>query len=236
MKTLFASLVMIALSLSFPSAQTVIVNPDGSHSIGIDHGSTSIIVHSDGSHSVGINHGTTTTIVNPDGTHSVAINHGSTTTVVNSDGTHSVGINHGNTTTIVNPDGTHSIGINHNNASTIDNPDITHALHGNSVVDENKEKEESYNARYLDQLLEENALFLMESESYKDERVKLKILRQRRFISRKEYKALNDQNLANQNVNGIDKANQIFNARKDFELEQITYEAYIAEKYEIINQ
>lgn len=71
-------------------AQSVIVNPDGTHSVVIDHG-----VHK--------------VIVNPDGTHSVAVNPGSNNILVNPDGTHSQIIGNGNSKIIVNPNGTHSI-------------------------------------------------------------------------------------------------------------------------------
>jgi len=71
-------------------AQSVIVNPDGTHSVVIDHG-----VHK--------------VIVNPNGTHSVAVGSGSSNILVNPDGTHSQIIGDGNTKIIVNPNGTHSI-------------------------------------------------------------------------------------------------------------------------------
>jgi metallo-beta-lactamase class B len=72
--------------------QTVVVNPDGTHSV--VHGN--VIVNPDGTHSTV--HGNV--IVNPNGTHSTV--HGNV--IVNPDGTHSTV--HGNV--IVNPDGTHS--------------------------------------------------------------------------------------------------------------------------------
>lgn len=87
------------------SAQTVIVNPNGSHSVVIDNGSTSTIVNPDGTHSVAIHHGSTSTIVNPNGTHSTAIHHGGTSTIVNPNGSHSTIINHGTTSTLIKPDG-----------------------------------------------------------------------------------------------------------------------------------
>jgi uncharacterized membrane protein YfhO len=60
----------------FTYGQTIIVNPAGTHSVGINHGSTTTVINPDGTHSVGINHGRITTVINPDGTHSVGINHG----------------------------------------------------------------------------------------------------------------------------------------------------------------
>ena len=80
-----------------------------------------VIVNPDGTHSIAINNGNTSTIVNPDGTHSIAINNGNTSTIVNPDGTHSIAINNGNTSTIVNPDGTHSLVIKNGESATKDN-------------------------------------------------------------------------------------------------------------------
>lgn len=87
------------VSLSAYAQHTVVVNPDGTHSVVINNGTTSTIVNSDGTHSTAIKNGNTTTIVNPDGTHSIAINNGNTTTVVNPDGTHSVVIKNGESAT-----------------------------------------------------------------------------------------------------------------------------------------
>ena len=80
-----------------------------------------VIVNPDGSHSVAIHSGNSTTIVNPDGTHSTAIHSGNSTTIVNPDGTHSTAIHNGNSTTIVNPDGTHTVVINNGNSAAKDN-------------------------------------------------------------------------------------------------------------------
>ena len=60
----------------------------------------SIIVHPGGTHSIGINHGHKTTVVNPNGTHSIGINHGHITTVINPPRTHRMGIHHGAATGI----------------------------------------------------------------------------------------------------------------------------------------
>ena len=96
-RILISLLCMVSLSAS--AQHTVVVNPDGTHSIAINHGKTSTIVN-----------------------HSTAINHGRTSTIINSDGTHSVAINHGNTSTIVNPDGTHSVVIKKGKRATKDKP------------------------------------------------------------------------------------------------------------------
>ena len=112
---------ILTLSLGFicaAHAQTVIVNPDGTHSIVISSGNTSTVVNSDGTHSTVINNGSTSTIVNSNGTHSTMINNGNTSTIVNPDGSHSTVINSGNTSIIVNPDGSHSTVIKNRKRST----------------------------------------------------------------------------------------------------------------------
>ena len=68
------------LSLSAYAQHTVVVNPDGTHSIAINNGNTSTIVNPDGTHSTAIKNGNTTTIVNPDGTHSVVLKNGESAT------------------------------------------------------------------------------------------------------------------------------------------------------------
>ena len=110
------------MSLSAYAQHTVVVNPDGTHSIAIQTGSSTTIVNPDGTHSTGIQTGNTTTIVNPDGTHSTAIHNGNIITIVNPDGTHSTAIHNGNIITIVNPDGTHTTAIENGNDITIANP------------------------------------------------------------------------------------------------------------------
>ena len=91
------------LGLSAYAQHTVVVNPDGTHSVIVNNGNVSTIVNQDGTHSTAIMNGNSSTIVNPDGTHSTAIMNGSNITIVNSDGTHSTVIRSGDNTTIVNP-------------------------------------------------------------------------------------------------------------------------------------
>lgn len=62
------------VSLSVYAQHTVVVNPDGTHSVAIRNGNTTTIVNSNGTHSTAIHNGNTTTIVNPDGTHTVIAN------------------------------------------------------------------------------------------------------------------------------------------------------------------
>lgn len=83
---------LLSAGSAFAQAPSVVVNPDGTHSV----------VHSSGS--------STAVIVNPNGTHSTVHNaNSSTPVIVNPDGTHSVMHKSGSTGVIVNPDGTHSI-------------------------------------------------------------------------------------------------------------------------------
>lgn len=74
MKIIILFFFVLIFSQSVQS-QTVVVNPDGTHSVGISHGAHTVVVNPDGTHSVGINHGAHTVVVNPDGTHSVGVNH-----------------------------------------------------------------------------------------------------------------------------------------------------------------
>ena len=88
------------MSLSAYAQHTVIVNPDGTHSVAIQTGSNITVVNPDGSHSTGIQTGNIITVVNPDGTHSTGLLTGSSTTIVNPDGTHTTFIETGNENTI----------------------------------------------------------------------------------------------------------------------------------------
>ena len=65
------------MSLSAYAQHTVIVNPDGTHSVAIQTGSNITVVNPDGSHSTGIQTGNIITVVNPDGTHTTVIENGS---------------------------------------------------------------------------------------------------------------------------------------------------------------
>ena len=109
MKKLLCSLTFMFFILCCALAQSVIVNPDGTHSILFDNGATSTLVNPNGTHSVIFNNGNTSTVVNPDGTHSTIFHNGDVSTMVNPNGTHSTIFHHGSTSTVVNPDGTHTI-------------------------------------------------------------------------------------------------------------------------------
>ena len=65
------------MSLSAYAQHTVVVNPDGTHSVAIQTGNNITVVNPEGTHSTGILTGSSTTIVNPDGTHSTVIENGS---------------------------------------------------------------------------------------------------------------------------------------------------------------
>ena len=74
------------MSLSAYAQHTVVVNPDGTHSVAIQTGNNITVVNPDGTHSTGILTGSSTTIVNPDGTHTTVIENGSNnTTALNRD-------------------------------------------------------------------------------------------------------------------------------------------------------
>lgn len=104
MKIIFILICTLFISRSV-KAQSVIVNPDGTHSVLMGTGSTQILVNSDGTHSTVIdNGGATKTVVNPNGTHSIIIdNGGNTKTIVNPNGSHTTVIAIGATKTIINP-------------------------------------------------------------------------------------------------------------------------------------
>lgn len=103
----------IQLSLFFVAfavvsyAQTVIVNPDGTHStmISTPGAATGIIVNPNGTHSTVINTGANSSlVVNPNGTHSTVTKSGNISTIVNPNGTHSIAIDHGGTLQVVTPE------------------------------------------------------------------------------------------------------------------------------------
>ncbi len=105
MKKVVLSLISLTLASYAAQAQvTVIVNPDGKHSVQHQHGNTGVIVNPDGTHSTVHSHGSNTAIVvNTDGTHSSLHNHGAVSILVNPDGTHSVVPNHSNNPILVKP-------------------------------------------------------------------------------------------------------------------------------------
>lgn len=213
------------------TGQTIIVNSDGTHSIGINHGSTSTIINPDGTHTIGINHGSTTTFVNPDGTHSIGINHGGTSTIVNPDGSHSIVIHNGSTSTIVNPDGSHSIRMNHNTNIHTD-------LSDNQTEFKQDVENKNYdtNAEYPSLRSLENNSFAMQSDSWTEELQKFRILKYRRIIDRFEFKAFKNMIKNNQFLIEENPANQIFNLNQQVELDQISMDNFLLKKEALLNQ
>lgn len=70
-------------------AQSIIINPDGTHSVVIDHGVHKVIVNPNGTHSVAVSSGISNIIVNPDGTHSQIMGEGTSKIIVNPNEPHS---------------------------------------------------------------------------------------------------------------------------------------------------
>ncbi|MBX0292338.1 hypothetical protein K3G63_17965 [Hymenobacter sp. HSC-4F20] len=99
--SLFPTILLLG-SLTAAQAQTsVVVNPDGTHSVLHQTGSSAVLVNPNGTHTVVPNvESNPTVIVNPDGTHSVLHRHGSTNLLVTPNGAHQV-------LTTTTPDTTH---------------------------------------------------------------------------------------------------------------------------------
>jgi hypothetical protein len=89
---------------------SVIVNPDGTHSVVHQNGNTSVIVNSNGTHSTLTQNGNTAIIVNPNGTHSIIPNTETNPMVlVNPNGTHSIIQRTGTITTVTGSEGVYTI-------------------------------------------------------------------------------------------------------------------------------
>jgi hypothetical protein len=89
------------------AGQTVIVNPDGTHTIVTGN----VIVHPNGTHSVIHKAGDNSVIVGPDGRHTVVIGskESGTKTIIHPDGRHSVVLSTGTNALIVSPEGTYTV-------------------------------------------------------------------------------------------------------------------------------
>lgn len=96
MKGIFNAFAILFLINCGINAQSIIVNPDGTHSLVFNNGSTSTVVKPDGSFATIFNNGSTSTLIDPDGTHSTFSNIGSTSIIVNPNGTHSIFFNNEN--------------------------------------------------------------------------------------------------------------------------------------------
>ena len=77
--------------------QSIIANPDGTHSVVHDNSPTSTGINPNGTHSVIFNNGNTSIMVNPDGTHSVVVRTGNISTIANTAGSHSMVVANSNT-------------------------------------------------------------------------------------------------------------------------------------------
>ncbi len=101
-------LILSFVSLRIAVSQSIIVNPDGTHSTIFHNGNTSTIVNPNGTHSPVFHNGNISTVVNPNGTHSTIFHNGNTSTIVNPNGTTSTIFHNGNISTVVNSNGTQS--------------------------------------------------------------------------------------------------------------------------------
>ena len=101
-------LILSFVSLRIAVSQSIIVNPDGTHSTIFHNGNTSTIVNPNGTHSPVFHNGNISTVVNPNGTHSTIFHNGNTSTMVNPNGTTSTIFHNGNISTVVNSNGTQS--------------------------------------------------------------------------------------------------------------------------------
>ena len=82
------------MSLSAYAQHTVVVNPDGTHSVAVQTGSNITVVNPDGTHSTGIQTGSNITVVNPDGTHTTVIENGNDNSITLIKGPLGMGVVH----------------------------------------------------------------------------------------------------------------------------------------------
>src|SRR4030042_1315984 len=64
------------MTVNYTYAQTIQVNPDGTHTIIFDNGSTSTQINPDGTHTIYMNQGNHIVKINPDGTNATIFNYG----------------------------------------------------------------------------------------------------------------------------------------------------------------
>lgn len=219
-------IILIILGLLFfhnVQSQTVVVNPDGTHSIGIDHGGHSVVV-------------------NPDGTHSVAVNHGNHAVVVNPDGTHSIGIDHGGHTVVVNPDGTHSVAVNHGNHAVVLNPHNSNTVGAGILNTNSNGKKKSFAFVYSEEQSHENdwrgiasdSLFLKDSEKVEEELYKLEVLKMVSFINKKEYRKLKSNTQLIEDYYSLNKGNQLYELVCSKFMGEINRSSFKKKKREIV--
>lgn len=88
---LFPTLLLLGNLTTVQAQTSVVVNPDGTHSVLHQTGSSAVLVNPNGTHTVVPNvDSNPTVIVNPDGTHSVLHRHGGTNLLVTPSGSHQI--------------------------------------------------------------------------------------------------------------------------------------------------
>ena len=128
--------VLVLLVGRYAIAQSILVNPDGTHSVIHDHGATSIVINPNGTHSVVFNNGSTSIMVNPDGTHSTIVRNGNTGTVIHPNGMHSVFVTDSDTpaTNLTNTSNSQRRYQKKKEVRVKQTRKIRRKLHGNSVI------------------------------------------------------------------------------------------------------
>ncbi len=114
----FLLLTIFITTAYLANGQTVIVNPDGTHSIAIggQEGSPTIIVNPNGTHTVVHKAGAHSIAVGPDGRHTVIVGTdqpGSPKIIVHPDGKHSIIHPAGSNIVMISPHGLHTVLANH---------------------------------------------------------------------------------------------------------------------------
>lgn len=230
------SLFLIFINLCI--AQTIQVNPDGTHTVIFDHGSTSTQVNPDGTHSVIFNHGSTSTQVNPDGTHTVILHNGNTSTQVNPDGTHTLIFNSGNKSTQLNPDGTHTSIYQYGNTSThLNQGQKKTVTKTDNSVSENSSlfypDNENNNEDSILQLVNDTTITNQRVQS-KEEFNKIKWLLEQEAIDSSDYAILLLRIFNNIYDYEGSTADQIMDLKNSFDSDSIKLDEYVIEKDQII--
>lgn len=205
--------------LSVCNAQTVQVNPDGTHTIIYNNGSTSTQINPDGTHTQVFHHGSTSTQVNPDGSHSTIFHNGATSTQVNPDGSHTIIFNHGNTSAQVNPDGTHSEIFNIRN-------DLTYIY---SPIPYGKSSNDNINPHYVVDTIQTNRKLHSNNEF-----TKIKSLLEQEAIDSVDYSILLLRIFNNIYDYSNSTADQLIEIKKSYDLDSINGEEYKRKKNIVI--
>lgn len=229
---------LFLIFINFCNAQTIQVNPDGTHTVIFNHGSTSTQVNPDGTHSVIFNHGITSTQVNPDGTHTVIFQNGNTSTQVNPDGTHTTIFHNGITSTQVNPDGTHTSIFQYGNTSTHWNQDQKKTV---TKTDNSDSENSSLFYSHIENTNEDNipqpvddTTIINQRVQSKEEFDKIKWLLDQEAIDSSDYAKLLLRIFNNIYDYEGSTADQIINLKNSFDSDSIKSEEYIIQKDQII--